>query len=133
MPFYGNVLCFILILVVPGFPVTGDLRSDVISQTALEGPHMSENGHRLDGPHFTLSMTGDIYGDDTPENHDIVRRIHACVSACEGISTEELEQGIIQDMARAIAQIVPLLQTEQPPLTGVPNTVTTPAKYPVSG
>jgi len=98
---------------------------------------MTANDHRLDGPHFTLSVTGDVYGDDTPENRDIVRRIHACVNACEGISTEELEQGIIQDMARAISQIVPLLQTEQPSVSpdpvGTSNTTTRPAPSPISG
>lgn len=94
---------------------------------------MSKNGHRLDGPHFTMSVAGDVYGDDTPENRDIVRRIHACVNACEGISTEELERGIIQDMAQAISQVVPLLQAEQPSLADTPNTVTAPAKSSVSG
>jgi len=92
---------------------------------------MSENGHRLDGPHFTVSAAGDIYGDNTPENQDIVRRIHACVNACEGISTEELEHGIIGDMAQAISQIVPLLEAEKPSLVGTPNTVATAVQSPV--
>jgi len=70
---------------------------------------MSENAHRLSGPHFVVSVAGDIHGEDTEENREIVRRIHACVNACGGISTEELEKGIIQDMRRVIAQIAPLL------------------------
>lgn len=61
-------------------------------------------------PHFVLSCEGELHGEDTPENREIVRRIHACVSACEGISTEELERGIVQDMRQVIGQVVPLLQ-----------------------
>lgn len=61
-------------------------------------------------PHFLVTFEGDLLGDDTPENRDVVRRIHACVNACEGISTEELENGIIRDMQRVIAQVIPLLQ-----------------------
>ena len=70
---------------------------------------MSDHAQPLSGPHFQVSVTGDIYGEDTEENREIVRRIHACVNACEGISTEELEKGILQDMQRVIAQAVPLL------------------------
>ena len=35
--------------------------------------------------------------------------IHACVNACEGISTEELEQGIVKDMRRVLAEVAPIL------------------------
>ena len=74
---------------------------------------MSDNGHSLKGPHFILSTDdGAIHGEETPENLEIVRRIHACVNACEGISTEELENGIIQDMHRVIAGVAPLLQEQ---------------------
>ena len=62
------------------------------------------------GPHFFLSTEGEIHGEDTPENREMVRRIQACVAACEGISTEELENGIVQDMRRVIADVVPLLE-----------------------
>lgn len=61
-------------------------------------------------PHFLLSMDGALHGEDTPENREIVRRIHACVAACEGISTEELEEGIILQMRQVIAGVVPLLK-----------------------
>jgi hypothetical protein len=71
---------------------------------------MSADEQHLKGPHFVVTAAGDIHGDDTRENREIVRRIHACVSACEGISTEELEKGIVADMRRVIAQVVPLLQ-----------------------
>ncbi len=75
---------------------------------------MSDNSHSLKGPHFVLSTEdGAIHGEDSAENREIVRRIHACVNACEGISTEELDQGIIQDMRRVISQVVPLLQQRQ--------------------
>lgn len=31
-----------------------------------------------------------------------LRRIDACVSACEGLSTEELKRGLVQDMLDAL-------------------------------
>ncbi len=61
-------------------------------------------------PRFILTVQGDVLGEDTPENRELVRRIHACVNACEGIPTEELERGIIQDMCNVIEQVIPLLQ-----------------------
>lgn len=72
---------------------------------------MTGTGYELKGPHFVLSVEGEIHGEDTPANRELVRRIHACVGACEGISTDELEQGVVQDMRRVIGQVVPLLQT----------------------
>lgn len=71
--------------------------------------------HTARGPHFLITVEGDVHGEDTPENREIVRRIHACVNACEGISTEELENGIIQDMRRVIAQVAPLLESQRDP------------------
>ncbi|MGE3316303.1 MAG: hypothetical protein AB7O26_14400 [Planctomycetaceae bacterium] len=76
---------------------------------------MSANVDSVRGPHFLLSHEGELHGEDNPENRDIVRRIHACVNACEGISTEELESGIVQDMKRVIAQVIPLLQDQNRP------------------
>jgi hypothetical protein len=70
---------------------------------------MSETGQCSSAPQFVLTAEGEIYGEDTPENREIVRRIHACVNACEGISTDELEKGIVGDMRRVIAGVVPLL------------------------
>lgn len=70
---------------------------------------MSDAG-RPRTPYFILSHEGALHGEDTPENRDIVRRIHACVHACEGISTDELESGIVQDMRRVIAEVVPVLK-----------------------
>ena len=70
---------------------------------------MSGNGHSSPPPQFILSTEGEIYGEDTADNREIVRRIHACVNACEGISTEELEKGIVRDMQRVIGEVVPLL------------------------
>ncbi|HTN03122.1 MAG TPA: hypothetical protein VL132_14640 [Planctomycetaceae bacterium] len=49
-------------------------------------------------------------GVDTPANREMVRRIEACVRACEGISTDELERGIVADMRRVLAEVVPVLQ-----------------------
>jgi hypothetical protein len=65
-------------------------------------------------PHFIVTAEGEIHGEDTPENREAVRRIHACVNACEGLSTAELESGIVQDMQRVLADVVPLLARRQP-------------------
>ena len=66
-------------------------------------------------PHFMLTMEGELHGIDNPENREIVRRIHACVAACEGISTAELERGIIQDMRRVLQDVVPILEQLRSP------------------
>ena len=63
-----------------------------------------------DLPQFIVTTEGEMLGEDTPENKEIVRRIHACVDACGQISTEDLERGIIQDMCNVMAQVVPLLE-----------------------
>ncbi|MAT13743.1 MAG: hypothetical protein CMJ46_00550 [Planctomyces sp.] len=60
-------------------------------------------------------MDGDIHGEDTPQNREIVRRIHACWNACDGIPTNELENGIIQDMRNVISTMIPVLNQAQKP------------------
>ena len=77
---------------------------------------MSEKTHStVPKPHFVISTEdGAIHGEETPENQEIARRIHACVTACESLSTEELERGIIQDMQRVLAEVVPVLQDRVP-------------------
>lgn len=62
------------------------------------------------GPMFVLSQEGELCGLGTPGNREIARRIHACLAACEGLTTEELERGIVADMRRVIAQVIPVLQ-----------------------
>uniref|UniRef100_A0A7C2K0M4 Uncharacterized protein n=1 Tax=Schlesneria paludicola TaxID=360056 RepID=A0A7C2K0M4_9PLAN len=63
-----------------------------------------------DPDHLVLTANGDILGSDTPRNRELARRIKACLNACEGIATEELERGIISDMCRVLTQVVPLLE-----------------------
>ena len=81
-------------------------------------------------PHFhkssqiVITHEGELHGEDTLENREIVRRIHACVEACDGISTAELEQGVVQDMRRVIAQVAPLLEEKN---RQVPQPVSHPA------
>jgi len=82
---------------------------------------MSDAAHPLNGPHFVLSSDGELLGNDTAENRELVRRIHACVNACDGISTDELESGIIQDMRRVLAEVVPLLQSQAPGQSKAPS------------
>lgn len=71
---------------------------------------MSGERQSVKPPHFVISSEGEVLGEDTPENQELVRRIVACVNACDGITTEELEGGIIADMRNAIAHAAPLLQ-----------------------
>ena len=63
-------------------------------------------------PYFIVTHEGSLHGEDTPENRELVRRIHACFNACEGISTEELEQGVVQDMRRVLKEVLPVLQCQ---------------------
>lgn len=74
---------------------------------------MSDVIPQMTGPHFFVSADGEIYGENTPENQAIVRRIQACVLACDGISTEELEDGIIADLRKALDLAAPLLEQRQ--------------------
>lgn len=71
---------------------------------------MTGERQSIQPPHFVISSEGEILGEDTPENQEMVRRVVACVNACDGITTEELENGIISDMRKVIAQTAPLLQ-----------------------
>lgn len=64
-------------------------------------------------PQFIVTTEGEILGEDSPENREIARRIHACVEACEQIPTEELEKGIIQDICKVMGQIVPILEQQK--------------------
>ena len=43
-------------------------------------------------------------------NEESLRRVQACLIACEGITTEDLEAGIIQEMRQTLQNVVPLLQ-----------------------
>ena len=82
---------------------------------------MSASGHELRGPHFVVSAEGNIHGEDTADNRELARRIHACVNACDGISTEELESGVIGEMRQMIAELVPILQNQQQGRAGNPQ------------
>ncbi|MBI1345800.1 hypothetical protein GC163_05880 [bacterium] len=69
----------------------------------------------IDADQVIVTAAGDVHGSDTPASRELARRIKACVNACEGMSTEDLEAGIIQDMARVIAQVVPILEDKVRP------------------
>ncbi|MBW3542761.1 MAG: hypothetical protein KY476_21070 [Planctomycetes bacterium] len=64
-------------------------------------------------PQFVVTAEGEFFGEDTGHNREVVRRIHACVNACASLTTEELERGIVEDMRRVIADVVPLLQSRR--------------------
>lgn len=71
---------------------------------------MNDDGHNKNVPEFIVTTEGEVLGQDTPENREIVRRIHACVNACQDISTEELEKGIIGDMRKVLSEVVPFIE-----------------------
>jgi hypothetical protein len=88
----------------------GQSVADGTKRSSDEGKSMSQNDPAIGKPHFVITAEGELHGRQTPESLEIARRIEACFRACEGISTEELENGIIQDMRRVLAQVVPVLQ-----------------------
>lgn len=63
-------------------------------------------------PRFVVTSQGELLGEDTPHNRELSRRVRACVNACAGISTEELEQGIVADMCRVLNDVVPVLEQQ---------------------
>ncbi len=84
---------------------------------------VGNNPYSYSGPMFVLSQEGELCGLNTPGNREIVRRIHACLSACEGLSTDELERGIVSDMRRVIAQVIPVLQDRRHSLAASAATI----------
>lgn len=74
---------------------------------------MSQTPQPATTPRFVLTTQGELYGEDTAENRELVRRIHACFAACEGISTADLERGVVAEMRQIIADVLPILQARQ--------------------
>ncbi len=61
---------------------------------------------------LVITAEGDVFGPDSPENRDLARRIRACINACKGLTTEDLENGLIQDLCRTVMQVGPLLESQ---------------------
>ncbi|QDU78322.1 hypothetical protein Pla110_00230 [Polystyrenella longa] len=80
---------------------------------------MSSEAQKTAQSQFVVTMDGDIHGEDNAENRDIVRRIHACWNACDGIPTDELENGIISDMRNVISTMIPVLNQAKQPASGM--------------
>ncbi len=74
---------------------------------------MNESTQPLDAPHFAVGSTNrpsQSSEQPTPvQDAAMLRRIQACVDACEGISTEELEDGVVQDMQRVLREVAPII------------------------
>jgi len=74
---------------------------------------MNESTQPLVSPHFTLGSTANpSQVDEQPvqaQDAEMLRRIQACVDACEGISTQELEEGVVQDMQRVLREVAPII------------------------
>ena len=82
------------------------------------GPESSIGGQPADAvgsddatatPMFLVTAEGEMLGEDSPANREIVRRIRACVNACEGLTTADLENGIVSQMVRLVSDLTPLL------------------------
>ena len=65
-------------------------------------------------PKFVVTAEGELLGEDTPGNRELARRIHACVDACEGLTTEDLEAGIVSQMLEIVRTVGPLLNEHRP-------------------
>ncbi len=59
-----------------------------------------------------VTQAGEIHGEDTAESRELARRVKACINACDGISTAELEAGVVHDMCRVLTQVAPLLEAK---------------------
>lgn len=68
-----------------------------------------------DQPSARLVLTGDgdLLGDDTPANRELARRVRACINACDGFTTEDLERGMIRDLCEIVRQLAPLLEARR--------------------
>ena len=60
-------------------------------------------------PAFVVTAEGELHGEDSPENRELARRIRACVNACEGLSTDDLEAGVVTQMLKIVQTVGPLL------------------------
>lgn len=56
---------------------------------------------------ITVTGGGDVFGADSAANRNLARRVRACVNACEGLSTEDLELGIVGQMRQIIQTLAP--------------------------
>ena len=83
-------------------------------------PHTADTSKRENLASVVITSDGEVHGDDTPENREIARRIQACVNACEGISTEDLEAGVLRQMVSLLERVGPILEgqstSQTPPL-----------------
>ena len=70
---------------------------------------MSHTTKPVEAPHFRVSSSK---AEPPTEQQDAenLRRIRACVNACETISTEDLERGVVQDMQRVLQQVAPIVE-----------------------
>jgi|GEM_PF-3278493 len=80
---------------------------DARSETTIHPPHIPSRPADELTPSAQELISADYFDEAA------LRRIRACVTACEGISTAELEGGVIQEMQRALVRVVPLLEEAQ--------------------
>jgi len=89
----------------PGADVSG---SGTMPLCSGKEPAMLEPPLSARSPQITVTADGEIFAADTPANRDLARRVQACINACAGFTTEDLERGIVDDMRRVIEQLAPL-------------------------
>jgi hypothetical protein len=75
---------------------------------------MNEPTKPMDPPHFSVKPQPSLHQQfsemPTPaQDAQMLRRIQACVDACDGISTEELEEGVVKDMQRVLREVAPII------------------------
>ncbi len=73
---------------------------------------MNQPTKPMDAPHFSVNSQSQPELTELPtaaEDAQMLRRIQACVDACEGISTQELEEGVVQDMQRVLREVAPII------------------------
>lgn len=75
------------------------------SQPTLHAPHFSPAAMNTEPPSELDEQFQLPYFDD-----EAMRRIQACVLACESFSTADLEAGILLQMQQTLKEVVPLLQ-----------------------
>ena len=84
--------------------------------TASNAPQSGLTCESTATPTFVVTSEGELLGEDTPTNRELVRRIEACVNACDGLSTADLEDGIVRQMLKVVTELTPLLAAPPAPM-----------------
>lgn len=81
--------------------------------STVQDAAVNDASDRTTTPEFVVTADGDLLGEDSASNRELVRRIKACVNACDGLTTADLEAGIVRQMTTLVAELTPLLSRPQ--------------------